>query len=348
METKCNASSLFPVFRSYGFMHYVGVDVVSSAGGLWVGYRKEARISQIFSCNNFIILLVEKYKGRSWYLVLFYGAPYVCMRNSVFAELEVYIRNLDHLFLIMGDFNQVEFGSDKLSCTTSGISGAYDFNIWRISNELVDIPFKGPTFTWCNNRKGKKRVYERIDRALGSKDWFSLFPNTGIKHFPIQISDHAPIELDLNLVRNDNKKPYKIDAWVFDHEECMGIIKEAWKFRWIGTPVYVVARKLGRTRGEIKKWAIDKRQQWNKIWDEFDDKLTKGMETAVNEGDEEPYVRANEEVTGFARAAAIFWRQRAKMKWMVEGDTCTKFFFNWVKGRAGRNYILGIKNEVGD
>ncbi|XP_074291821.1 uncharacterized protein LOC141618626 [Silene latifolia] len=119
---------------------------------------------------------------------------------------------LNHPFLIVGDFNQVEFESDKLSANKRVISGAYDFNLWRVSIELVDIPFKGLRFTWCNNRKGDKRVYERIDRALGSKDWFSLFPNTGIKYYPIQNSDHAPIELDLNLVQNVSKKPYKMDA----------------------------------------------------------------------------------------------------------------------------------------
>ncbi|XP_074297661.1 uncharacterized protein LOC141628413 [Silene latifolia] len=32
---------------------------------------------------------------------------------------------------------------------------------------------------------------------------------------------------------------------------------------------------------------------------------------------------------------------------MVEGDTCTKYFFNWVKGRAGRNFIFGVKDREG-
>ncbi|XP_074306400.1 uncharacterized protein LOC141641645 [Silene latifolia] len=47
----------------------------------------------------------------------------------------------------------------------------------------------------------------------------------------------------------------------------------------------------------------------------------------------------------FATAAGTYWRQRAKLKWNCEGDTCTKYFFNWVKGRYGANTILGIKKE---
>ncbi|XP_074271617.1 uncharacterized protein LOC141595550 [Silene latifolia] len=192
------------------------------------------------------------------------------MRQTVLEELEECIESLNHPYIIVGDFNQVEFGVDKQSKSTRTIQGAYEFSLWRIKNELVDIPFKGPRFTWCNNRKGDKRVYERIDRAMGSKDLLSIFPNTGIKHYPIQISDHAPFELDLHLTQNTNKKPYKIDAWVMEDEECMGIIRASWLTTVVGTAAYRVARKSAITRQNVKRWALDKRQRWNKKWDDFD------------------------------------------------------------------------------
>ncbi|XP_074300304.1 uncharacterized protein LOC141631545 [Silene latifolia] len=270
------------------------------------------------------------------------------MRSSVLEDLESCIVVFNHPFMILSDFNQVEFESDKLSKNTRAISGAYDFNIWRVSNELVDIPFKGPRYTWCNNRKGDKRVYERIDQELGSKDWFSLFPNIATKHYHIQILDNAPIELDLNLTRNVSKKLYKMDAWVFSYEECIGLIKESWNFCLTGTPVYIVARKLARVRSQVKKWAFDKRQEWRQKWDNFDIKLEQGMYIAIKEGNNEFYTKTNEEIIEFSKAVAIVWRQRAKIKWMVEGDTCTKYFFNWVKGRAGRNFILGVKDHDGE
>ncbi|XP_074295711.1 uncharacterized protein LOC141623507 [Silene latifolia] len=212
----------------------------------------------------------------------------------------------------MGDFNQVEFQSDKLSMNTRTISGAYDFNIWRITNQLVDIPFKGPRYTWCNNRKGVKRMYERIDRALGSKEWFSLFPNTEIKHYPIQISDHAPIELDLQLTKNNSQKPYKLDACVLSYDECVTLIKEIWQQRVWGTPTFRVARKLSRVRQQVKKWALDKRLEWKQKWDDFDDTLEKGMEVGIKDGNEELYTKANDE------------------------------------GRASRNFILGVKDPAGN
>ncbi|XP_074278011.1 uncharacterized protein LOC141601616 [Silene latifolia] len=328
IETKCNVNRVSPLFRSFGFVEATGVDANGAAGGLWVGWTKEARMSLIVACNNFMILSVEKLNGRLWYLVLFYGASKFELREKVFEGLEDYLQQLNHPFLIVGDFNQVEFGSDKLSTRNDYIRGACSFNNWKMRNELLDIPFKGPRFTWCNNRKGVHRIYERLDKALGSKEWFTLFPDTGIKHHPIQISDHAPIEIDLNLTTTKGKKPYKLDAWVLDYLECMQIIRRAWDLNDVGSPAFRVARKLARVRHHVKMWALDKRDCWSGKWDDFDKKLEHGIDLATSGEGEAAYELVNAEVREFAKAAATYWKQRATLKWMVDGDTCTKYFFN--------------------
>ncbi|XP_074304693.1 uncharacterized protein LOC141639477 [Silene latifolia] len=272
-----------------GFGEATDVDACGTSGGLWVGWKREAKMSLVNICNHFVVLLVEKYNGSLWYLVLFYDAPDLASRNSVFVELE-----------------------DVLGSLT----------------------------------KGESRVYERLDKALGSKNWFSVFPDTGLKHYPIQISDHAPIEVDLNLIKNPSKKPYRMDAWALEYSECIQTIRKAWFIHDRGSPTFCVARKLARVRGMVKRWTLDKRNEWNGKWEDFDKKLEHGMEVAITEGNDEEYTRVNEEVRDFA-IVTLVWKQRAKIKWMVDGDTCTKYFFNWVKGRAGRNFILGVKNEDG-
>ncbi|XP_074305542.1 uncharacterized protein LOC141640759 [Silene latifolia] len=215
----------------------------------------------------------------------------------------------------------------------TSIDGATEFSRWKIENELLDIPFKGPRFTWCNNsRIGKKRVYERIDKALGSKDWFFTFPNTGVFHHPIQISDHALIEIDLCLT---------------DARECRVIILNSWKYFFVGSPVICVVRKIAKVRDDIKRWVLDKRKEWRRKWEDFDEKLIDTMVIAITDGNELPNIIANEELKEFAKAVALFWRQRAKLKWCMDGDTCNKFFFNLVKGWAGTIFIFGVKEENG-
>ncbi|XP_074278245.1 uncharacterized protein LOC141601838 [Silene latifolia] len=289
-----------------------GIDANVVTGGLWVGWKKEAKMSLVETCNNFMVFLVEKMNGRLWYLVLFYGASKFELRELVFGTLEAYLHKLNRPFLIVGDFNQVDYKCDKLSACNSHIRGACSFNNWKLRNEFIDIPFKGPRFTWCNNRKGNHIVYDRLDKALRSKEWFTLFPETGIKHHPIQISDHAPIELDLHLTKSAGSKPYKLDAWTLDYPECIQIIKDVWTLPDFGSPTFRVARKLARVRQHVKRWALDKKNDWSDKWDEFDKRLEQGVELATSGGGEEEYELVN------------------------------------MEGRAGRNYILGIKKSDGN
>ncbi|KAK9689842.1 hypothetical protein RND81_09G085300 [Saponaria officinalis] len=211
-ETKCMVEDVSPICRPFGMVNHVGVDALGSSGGLWLGWRKMINLSVVFKCKNFIICLVEQCKERSWFLCCVYGDPYVSNRNDVWQHLGSWLELLDRPYLLIGDFNQVEYNWDKLSQKCGRIDGANDFTLWKQNYQLLDIPFKGPRFTWWNIRKGKKKVYERLDKALGSKDWFSIFPESGVHHFPIQLSDHAPIEFSPDLTKSKGLRPYKIES----------------------------------------------------------------------------------------------------------------------------------------
>ncbi|XP_074277032.1 uncharacterized protein LOC141600687 [Silene latifolia] len=140
------------------------------------------------------------------------------------------------------------------------------------------------------------RIYERLDKGFASNDWLSLFPNTFIKHFPIQISDHAPIILDTNMVLNTKKKVYMLEAWCFDHAECSDLVKESWERKYKGDAPHV-----------LESYLLD---------------IEKG-------GDTLNYESCHKKLMEFSIAAGTYWRQRTKLKWNCEGDTCTKYFFNW-------------------
>ncbi|XP_074289003.1 uncharacterized protein LOC141614146 [Silene latifolia] len=314
-ETKCTVEQVNPLSISAGFVESVGVNAVGSSGGLWCGWKSGLMMNFVTSCNNFIIIKNEMNAALSWYLILFYGEPEQALRLRVFEFLGSWLNSLEHPFIIVADFNQVEFSYDKLSGKTGSIAGALGFHKWRVLHELVDIPFKGPPYTWCNNRKGFRRVYERIDKAYGSKDWLLPFPNTGVKHFPIQISDHAPIELSFNLVKNSCKKPYKIESWNLDNAECLSLINKNLTTSVVGSAPFRLARKLAFIRNVLRKWSIDKSQAWSREWDRFDIRLEEAMDCSINTGDSELSIQVNDEVTEFSRATTLFWKQRAKLKW---------------------------------
>ncbi|KAK9733209.1 hypothetical protein RND81_04G051500 [Saponaria officinalis] len=170
-----------------------------------------------------------------------------------------------------------------------------------------------------------------------------MHPNTGIKHFPIQLSDHAPIEVDTNLTKDKRSRPYKLEAWNFEYEDCLTLIENRWNLHVNGSASFVLMRKLSNIRNVLKSWSLNKKQEWNRKWSDFDDNLSKALEGIFEGGDTKYYEEEHERLKEFSRMAAIYWRQRTKIRWFIEGDTCTRYFFNWVKGRAGKNFILGVK-----
>lgn len=62
---------------------------------------------------------------------------------------------------------------------------------------LIDLGYRDPKYTWCNNRLGNARVWERLDRAFTSDQWLNKYPEASITHLPSFASDHYPIPLAL-------------------------------------------------------------------------------------------------------------------------------------------------------
>ncbi|XP_074305343.1 uncharacterized protein LOC141640438 [Silene latifolia] len=167
---------------------------------------------------------------------------------------------------------------DKLGGNKGSIDGAEFFSEWKVRNSLSDIAYKGPKFTWCNNRKGNKRIYERIDKGLASPLCYSVFPYSGIKHFPIQCSDHAPIIFDTGFFEPHKRKSFRMEAWAFEYEDSLRLLKQEWFLHDRGSPVTKLSRKLRRTRYVFKNWTLAKRKSWNEKWSEFDERLEAELE----------------------------------------------------------------------
>ncbi|XP_074296998.1 uncharacterized protein LOC141627667 [Silene latifolia] len=288
-ETKCNVDLVDLIFRSFGFTRSFGVNAHETKGGLWFGFRSDAQFECIIACQNFIIIKVRQYKDSFWYLCLIYGEPVTHKREAVWNDLSQWIGSFKSPFLLIGDFNQVDYQEDKWGGRKGRIPGASLFNKWKAEHFLMDIPFKGPRFTWCNKREDHSIVLERLDKGYGSWDWNGS-----------------------------------------------------------GSVTVRMIRKLSRARNCMCLWSIAKRKEWNKKWSDFDDILGKGLHEIEAKGTTRTFTTAYASQMKYAKVSAKYWKERAKIKWNAEGDTCSKYFFNWVKGRAGRNYIAGIKMDNGE
>ena len=70
-------------------------------------------------------------------------------------------------------------------------------------------------------------------------------------------SGHAPILL-VGGNRQDGKCPFKFENMRLKEEGFVKKVRSWWgSFSFLGSPIFVLAKKLGGLKGEIKRWSIE-------------------------------------------------------------------------------------------
>ncbi|KNA06668.1 hypothetical protein SOVF_178770, partial [Spinacia oleracea] len=317
-----------------------------SSGGLFLGWKKKSQFTIAFSCLNFIVVDVNDEINGKWSLILAYGDPYHENREKVWQQLSPWTTNSSNEpVLLVGDFNQVDSQTDKQGGNKSKIRGINKFTEWREQHKLYILEFSGPRFTWTNGRRGKNRIMERLDKAYANQEWMSKFPQAQLINGTIATSDHAPIILMTSKEKKQVKRGYKVEAWSLEYDQCLQTAKSNWDREVRGSPMYRCARKIQYCREGMKKWSLEKRKDWSGKWDCFERDMVEAQLLLENSGNDEKFEEVKSRLEEYAGNMAKYWKQQAKIKWNCAGDACSRYFFNFVKGRKARNKIEGLKDE---
>ena len=82
---------------------------------------------------------------------------------------------------------------------------------------LLDLGFSGNKFTWSRTYSNGGMVWERLDRALGSVDWYDLFPTTCFQTLICVSSNHNPICIHLEGIKAKSLRPWRFEQmWLED------------------------------------------------------------------------------------------------------------------------------------
>lgn len=170
-ETKSDDFTINKLASYLGFPNVAIVDPLNNAGDLALFWRNDVSLALSSKSTNYFACIINDVVDMNvniWNLILLYGSPYIELRQEVWDLITFHLNqnNLDSV--VMGDFNQLEFLSQKMEGSTH-IPVKDQFSTWRSKLGLSEISFHGQNYTWCNNRSGTERIYERLDRAYASE-----------------------------------------------------------------------------------------------------------------------------------------------------------------------------------
>ncbi|KAL8469897.1 hypothetical protein ACS0TY_032675 [Phlomoides rotata] len=162
----------------------------------------------------------------------------------------------------------------------------------------------------------------------------------------IRGSDLTEIQL-VGAERDWGPRPFKFfNQWIH-HQEYRPLVEKVWAESSVsGWAGFVIKEKLKALKGELKGWRkvvfgemdrkIEEKKTEIERLDIMDDVL--GLES-VEEEQRRNLMNDLMKETSW-REKQLF--QKARVKWIKEGDANSKFFHNWVKKRYKRNELSGL------
>ncbi|XP_042019059.1 uncharacterized protein LOC121766894 [Salvia splendens] len=174
---------------------------------------------------------------------------------------------------------------------------------------VLDPGFDGSSFTWAKNG-----LFERLDRILVNEPWAQLFEATRVTNVPRVSLDHGPV-----LARYGC------------YTGAEGLLN--------------LQIKLARIKKTFKEW---NKAVFGNIHDNLralEEKIVAAQAGFEERPSLENRAEVNRSIAMYIRLLKMeedFWRQKATLRWLAEGDKNTKFYQSWVKQKRLRMRIHKI------
>ncbi|KAL0291683.1 UNVERIFIED_CONTAM: hypothetical protein Sradi_7018100 [Sesamum radiatum] len=178
---------------------------------------------------------------------------------------------------------------------------------------LIHLPFTGCPFTWHNCSSGSRSLWRRLDRVLVNDTWLEKWPNSSYLSALPQTSDHSPLIL-LGAERRPVGGVFRFDNFLASQPGFLTSVRQVWRHRIYGTEMYGVTRKLKALKSVFRA-----QRKAKGIW----------LKMAVVMEDN-------------------MLRQRAKLRWLKDGDRCSRVFFRKINATRAKMRVFQITNAAGD
>ena len=192
---------------------------------------------------------------------------------------------------------------------------------------------------------------KRLDWFLYSNEWELFFPQSLQEVLPRWTSDHWPIVLDTNPFKW-GPTPFRFENMWLQHPSFKECFSSWWREfdgnDWEG---HKFMRKLQFVKVKLKDWNKNSfgtlKERKKNILDEIANIDAIEQEGVLSSELSAQRVLRKGELEELILREEIHWRQKAKVKWVKDGDCNSKFFHKVTNDRRNRNFIKFLENERG-
>nr|GEV15713.1 RNA-directed DNA polymerase, eukaryota [Tanacetum cinerariifolium] len=186
--------------------------------GQVMGYKMEG-------CMSNMAKIIETQGAEEKFMMIAVYAPHDAREKCMLWDyLQREIRRWKGEVVVMGDFNEVRYKSDRLG-SVFNVHDAYTFNSFILNSGLVEVELGGCAFTWCHKFASKM---SKLDRFLVSESFLNTCPNVNAITLERYLSDHRPILLR-EAYFDYGPTPFKIFHYWFEMEGFNKMVGDAWK-----------------------------------------------------------------------------------------------------------------------
>jgi hypothetical protein len=281
-------------------------------------------------------------------IVAIYASTCYIKRRSLWSPLQNIHQANSIPWSFIGDFNAILGAHESRGYFTPSRLPMQDFQNWTDFNHFVHLPTIGAEFTWQNDRSGRRYTERRLDRCICNQAWLDICSSISVCTLLRNGSDHHPILLEFEAAQFKFVSQFKFQKMWTLHENCRDVVASIWNQNVVGFPMYILNRKLQMLKVKLRSWNKEVFGDIHHLVKEAETKLHDIQVQLQTSGYSETNIslekQAQKDLEIDLNKEEIFWQQKSKVKWHLEGDGNTAYFHRIAKIKNTTKLITSIKD----
>lgn len=273
-------------------------------------------------------------------------------RRALWEELKGFARVVnDDVWTLLGDFNITLFLDETEGGPYPKEVPMMEFADCVEAIQVVDLKLIGNHLTWTETKKARVGMLRKLDRILVNPSFLRKFPAAFANFLPYGVSDHSPAILYMQMVKKKKAPMFKFQNFMASHPEFMQCLRTNWSLVVDGYEQFRLVQRLKNMKPHLRKLRSAMGGLSQRVQSCRQEMLAAQRSIDADPLDESLRRTHATRYAEFLEAKAdeeSFFKQRAKVRWLREGDNNTAFFHNTVREKNCAHRIEAISDMHGN